>query len=137
MSPLKCIIKIENMLLKIGASNICKHYNHSLCTGMTFQIYDPALKQYYVFLLKAPVEEYFEILWSSVKKPKDYTQALVEQQASRTAWNIVLNWTDTQCTMILLSHARPLEVFLPYLFHTDTKETLITKIYNGKVKLLV
>ena len=36
----------------------------------------------------------------------------------------------------LLSQAKPLQLFFPYLYDIKTKETLFDKITNGKVELL-
>lgn len=43
---------------------------------------------------------------------------------------------QVQCTMILLGQAKPLQMFLPFMYNMKTSETLFDKVSNGKVKLL-
>lgn len=38
--------------------------------------------------------------------------------------------------MILLGQAKPLQMFLPFMYNMKTNETLFDKVSNGKVKLL-
>ncbi|MEO7264589.1 MAG: hypothetical protein ABIW38_06725 [Ferruginibacter sp.] len=38
--------------------------------------------------------------------------------------------------MILLGQAKPLQMFLPFIYDMKTNETLFYKVSNGKVKLL-
>lgn len=132
----RSIARIEELLVEIGATNINKKYEEKVCTGITFLLFDQQLQQTLPFHLKAQVEECFTILWRDVKRPRDYTKTLVMQQASRTAWKILCDWTEVQCTMILLGQAKPLQMFLPFMYDTKTSETLFDKISNGKVKLL-
>jgi hypothetical protein len=128
--------KIEDLLVEIGATNVNKQYKEKVCTGITFLLFDHQLQQTLSFHLKAQVEECFNILWQDVKRPRDYTRALVIQQANRTAWKILSDWTEIQCSMILLGQAKPLQMFLPFIYDVKTSETLFDKISAGKVKLL-
>ncbi len=128
--------KIEELLVEIGASNINKQYAEKICTGITFLLFDQQLQQTIPFHLKAQVEECFTILWQDVKRPRPDTHAQVQQQASRTAWKILCDWIEVQCTMILLGQAKPLQMFLPSMYDAKARETLFEKISTGKVKLL-
>ena len=128
--------RIEELLVEIGATNINKKYEEKVCTGITFLLFDSQLQQTLPFHLKAQVEECFTILWRDVKRPRDYTKSLVMQQSNRTAWKILSDWTEVQCSMILLGQAKPLQMFLPFMYDTKSSETLFDKISSGKVKLL-
>ena len=134
--------KIEELLVEIGANNINKQYVDKICTGITFFLPSPfggdggGLQQTLPFHLKAQVEECFNILWQDVKRPRPETRAAIQQQASRTAWKILSDWTEVQCTMILLGQAKPLQMFLPFMYDMKTNETLFDKVSSGKVKLL-
>lgn len=132
----RSMAKIEELLVEIGASNINKQYADKICTGITFLLYDQQLQQTLPFHLKAQVEECFAILWQDVKRPRPDTRTQIQQQASRTAWKILSDWTEVQCTMILLGQAKPLQMFLPFMYDMKTNETLFDKVSNGKVKLL-
>ena len=128
--------KIEELLVEIGATNINKQYAEKICIGITFLLFDQLLKQTLPFHLKAQVEECFNVVWQDVKRPRPETKAAIQQQANRTAWKILSDWTEVQCTMILLGQAKPLQMFLPFMYDMKTNETLFDKVSTGKVKLL-
>jgi hypothetical protein len=132
----RSMAKIEELLVEIGATNINKKYEEKICTGITFLLFDPQLQQTLSFHLKAQVEECFTVLWQDVKRPRPDTRSAIQHQASRTAWKILCDWTEVQCTMILLGQAKPLQMFLPFMYDMKTSETLFDKITTGKVKLL-
>lgn len=128
--------KIEELLVEIGATNINKQYADKICTGITFLLFDQQLQQTLPFHLKAQCEECFAILWKDVKRPRPDTKVLLRQQANKTAWKILSDWTEIQCSMILLGQAKPLQMFLPFMYDMKTSETLFDKISSGKMKLL-
>lgn len=132
----RSMAKIEELLVEIGANNINKAYEDKICTGITFLLFDQQLQQTIPFHLKAQVEECFIILWKDVKRPRPDTKTMLKQQASKTAWKILSDWIEIQCSMILLGQAKPLQMFLPFMYDTTKKETLFDKITTGKVKLL-
>ncbi len=132
----KSMAKIEELLVEIGATNVNKQYHDKICTGITFLLYDPQLQQTLPFHLKAQVEECFTILWQDVKRPRPDTRDLLKKQASKTAWKILSDWTEIQCSMILLGQAKPLQMFLPFIYDTKNNETLFDKVRTGKVKFL-
>jgi hypothetical protein len=132
----RSMARIEELLVEIGASNINKKYEDKICTGITFLLFDPQLQQTLPFHLKAQVEECFTILWKDVKRPRPDTKELLRKQASRTAWKILSDWTEVQCSMILLGQAKPLQMFLPFVYDMKANETLFDKVCAGKMKLL-
>ena len=118
------------------ATNVNKQYADKICTGITFLLYEQQLQQTLPFHLEAQVEECFLILWKDVKRPRHDTKAILKQQASKTAWKILSDWTEIQCSMILLGQAKPLQMFLPFVYDTKNNETLFDKVSTGKVKFL-
>jgi hypothetical protein len=44
--------------------------------------------------------------------------------------------TEIQSTMILLKQAKPLQIFLPFMYDAKSNEPLFDKVSSGKVKLL-
>lgn len=132
----RSMAKIEELLVEIGATNINKQYVDKICTGITFLLFDQQLQQTLPFHLKAQVEECFLIFWKDVKRPRADTADALHNQASKTAWKILSDWTEVQCTMILLGQAKPLQMFLPFMYDMKTNETLFDKVSSGKVKLL-
>ena len=132
----RSMAKIEELLVEIGATNINKQYNDKICTGITFLLFDQQLQQTLTFHLKAQIEECFLILWKDVKRPRHDTKTILRQQASKTAWKILSDWTEIQCSMILLGQAKPLQMFLPFIYDMKSNETLFDKVSTGKMKLL-
>ena len=132
----RSMAKIEELLVEIGATNINKQYAEKICTGITFLLFDQQLQQTLPFHLKAQVEECFSILWKDVKRPRSDTKDLLRKQAAKTAWKILSDWTEIQCSMILLGQAKPQQMFLPFMYDMKTNETLFDKVPNGKVKML-
>lgn len=133
----RSMARIEELLVEIGASNINKQYSNKVCTGITFLLFDQQLQQTLPFHLKAQVEECFTILWKDVKRPRPDTRSALQAQANKTAWKILSDWTEVQCSMILLGQAKPLQMFLPFIYDTKSNETLFDKVTSGKVKLLM
>lgn len=132
----RSMAKIEELLVEIGATNINKQYADKICIGITFLLFDQQLQQTLPFHLKAQVEECFAILWKDVKRPRPDTKAILRQQANKTAWKILSDWTEIQCSMILLGQAKPLQMFLPFMYDIKSNETLFDKVSSGKMKLL-
>ncbi len=129
--------KIDDHLVEIGASNISKAYNDKkICTGITFLLYDERMKQTIAFHLTAQVEATFKILMADIKKPISGTKERVLAQANRTAWKILLDWTEVQCAMIKLGQAEPLQMFLPFVYDIKKQETFYQKVVSGNIKLL-
>lgn len=132
----RSMAKIEELLVEIGASNVNKQYTNKICIGITFLLFDQQLQQTLPFHLKAQVDECFLILWKDVKRPRPDTKAVLQQQANKTVWKILCDWTEIQCSMILLGQAKPLQMFLPFMYDMKSNETLFDKVSSGKVKLL-
>lgn len=132
----RSMARIEELLVEVGATNVNKQYVNKVCTGITFLLYDQQLQKTLPFHLNAQVEECFTILWKDVKRPRPDTRAITQGQANRTAWKILSDWTEVQCSMILLGQAKPLQMFLPFMYDTKNNETLFHKVATGKMKLL-
>lgn len=133
----RSMARIEEMLVEIGAGNINKKYENKICTGITFLLYDTQIAQTVAFHLKAQVDEVFTVLWKDVKRPLSDTKAKLQQQANRTAWKVLSDWTEIQCTMILLGQAKPLQMFLPFVYDVKNEETLYDKVVNGSLQLQI
>lgn len=133
----RSMARIEEMLVKIGANNINKKYENKVCTGITFLYFDNQIGQTLAFHLKAQVDEVFQILWKDVKRPQANTKDTMKAQANRTAWKVLSDWTEIQCTMILLGQAKPLQMFLPFVYDVKNEETFYDKVVSGKMPLLL
>ncbi len=128
---------IEKMLVEIGASNINKKYENKICTGVTFLYNDSQLGKTIAFHLKAQVDDVFNVLWKEVKRPLADTKKRLLEQANKTAWKVLSDWCTIQCTMILLGQAKPLQMFLPFVYDIESEETFYEKIIYGKIPLML
>jgi len=133
----KSMANIEKVLVEIGASNINKNYKDKICTGITFLHFDEATKQTLAFHLKAQVEECFNIFWKQRTRQTKEAKELCMKQANRTAWKILSDWAEIQCSMIMLGQATTLQMFLPFVYDTKNDETLYDKIASGKMNNLL
>jgi hypothetical protein len=132
----RSMARIEELLVNIGATNISKQYIDKACAGITFLIFDEQLKQTIVFHLQAQAEECYKVLYDSRSRHTAATLTALRQQSIRTAWKILSNWTEIQCSMILLGQAKPLQMFLPFVYDTKTETTFFDNIASGSMKLL-
>ena len=132
----RSMAKIEELLVEIGATNVNKQYTDKICTGITFLLFDQQLQQTLPFHLKAQVEECFTVLWKDVKRPRSDTKELLKKQAAKTAWKILCDLAELQCSMVLLGQATPLQMFLSSVYDLKSHETLFAKVSSGKIKLL-
>ena len=133
----KSMANIERILVEIGASNINKNYKDKVCTGITFLYFDLQMKQTLAFHLKAQVEECFNIFWKERKQKNQQAKEICMKQANRTAWKMLSDWAEIQCSMILLGQATPLQMFLPFVYDAKNEETLYDKITSGKMQNLL
>lgn len=124
---------IERVLVEIGASNINKNYKEKICTGITFLYFDKTINQTLAFHLKAQVIECFNIFWKDRVQKTTAQKEGCMKQANITAWKILSDWTEIQCSMILLGQATPLQMFLPFVYDTQNDETFYDKISSGKM----
>ena len=134
--PHTSMANIEKWLIEIGASSISKQYNDKkICSAITFLIFDKRTLKTIPFNIKAHVEECFKIFWEDrARQNEKYKQGVLDQ-ANRTAWKILSDWVEIQCSMILLGQADPLQMFLPYMYDMQESETFYEKIISGKMPL--
>lgn len=133
--------RIEEMLVEAGARDIHKSYNHNReCDAIIFIMVVPGNPLPMHFKLPAKVEACFEALWKlylkTVKKPSEHMKQQLRAQAVRTAWKIIHDWVDLQLSLIQLEQAEPMEIFLPYAYNPESKETFYEHLKSGQFKLL-
>lgn len=132
----KSMAKVQELLVEIGAEDISLKYKDKQCVAITFLLYDSDLHQTIPFNLKVNTEAVFNVLWKAIKRPQPSTRATIQQQANRTAWKILSDWTEIQCSMIMLEQAKPLQLFLPFVYDVYNNETFYDRVISGKTKLI-
>jgi hypothetical protein len=126
--------RIENALVKAGATDISKKYDNGICIAITFRMVENG--QPLFFKLPARVEHCFTVLWKEVQKLQAGTKEKTREQAERTAWKIISDWVEIQLSMILLEQALPLQVFLPYVYDPATELTFFERLEQSNFKML-
>lgn len=128
---------IHEKLVEIGATSINYKVVDKITIGIIFLFDDARAGRTLAFQLKAQVYEAYSILIAEYKRPSKETPQKVKEQAARTAWKILSDWIDIQCSMILLGQAEPLQMFLPYMYDPATDKTFYEKIQSGEMKKLL
>lgn len=133
----RSMAQIHQKLVEVGADNINYKILDKITVGITFLYTDPKLKRTLAFHIKAQVDEAFNIMIAQYKKLQSDTKKRVKEQAARTAWKILSDWIEIQCSMILLGQAEPLQMFLPFVYDVEKDETLYDKLSAGKMTNLL
>lgn len=145
------IYRIEQVLIRCGVSGIMKEYTgtNGEIAAISFQLESPAGKV--AIRLPADKSKALEALWldyvngdklnakGDALEPyyskKKKRRADFAEQAERTAWKIVQDWTEVQMSMIQMRQAEALQVFLPYIF--DGKQTVFERVKAGGMRMLL
>lgn len=135
------MIRIEEMLVDAGARDFMKSYNNNKeCDAIIFVMMVEGSVQPLYFKLPAKVEACYNALWKmylkEVKRPQEETKKTIREQAARTAWKIIHDWVDLQLSLIQLEQAEPMELFLPYVYNPESKETFYEHAKNCGFKQL-
>jgi hypothetical protein len=130
----RTISKIEEILIRSGATNIIKSYSNGILTAVSFQI--PYNNKLMPIKLPANTEACYKVLMAEVKKPRPGTEDLKRKQAEKTAWKIIQDWIEIQMSMILLKQAEPLEIFMPFIYDAKKDMTFYNLIKNNHQNLL-
>lgn len=130
----RSMAKIEELLVEVGAKNINKEYIDKKVTAFYFLV--DVNQKSMLFKLPAKAEAIEKVLKSEVKKPQANTYKNIEAQSERTAWKIICDWVEIQCTMIKLEQAELAQVFLPYSYDTKSESTLWEQVKSNDFKLL-
>lgn len=91
------MVRIQELLVKIYATNINKQYIDNVCIGPTFLLSDLQLQQTLAFHLKTQWDECFTILWKEIKLPQENTRISLKNQTSKTVCKILSEWMEMQC----------------------------------------
>lgn len=134
VSAFTSISRIEQCLVKAGATDISKKYEDQICKAVTFRMMINSRSIF--FKLPAKVDQCFEVMWKEIKRPQTETKTKVRLQAERTAWKIISDWVEIQLSMIQLEQAEAIEIFLPYVYNPATDKTFYNELKQGGFKEL-
>lgn len=138
----KSVSMIEKCLIDMGANHINKTYQDSILVGITFQI----IQEGFPIIIKLPanIEAITKEMLLEIKKKKSGESKKNEEkivlkisdQAVRTAWKLLLDWTQVQSSMVIIGKRKVLEMFLPYIYDSQKDITIYEKLEATKFKML-
>lgn len=111
----KTISRIEMLLAESGASNVSKNFSNGELVSLTFSV---ALNGKSVtFKMPSDSEKIFNFMWKEVKQPTASRRENLIQQARRTAWKLLQDSLEVECTRLKLQQVDFIQVFLPYVWN--------------------
>ncbi len=119
----KTIGEIEALLARKGASKIMKEYDptgevSALC--FMLRMGDSELP----FSLPMREESIYKLLEQQCKKGSIRRSFVTRAQAKRIGWRILKDWVDAQLALVEIGMAQMDEVFMPYLYSAQRRQTL-------------
>ena len=128
----RTVSRIEEELVKVGATHIEKKYEKSELKGIIFSI---DIGQKISFKIPAQIEASYEII-RQIKEYKGRNKDWLIAQSKRTAWRLIYDWIQIQVAMIQLKQADAMQVFLPYAYNPKTEKTIYQSMQGNNFKLL-
>ncbi len=129
VSAEKTAAEITNALVKAGARQISTDYGDSgRPIGLRFVLLIENFPV--VFALPVRIDPVFKHINGRRNYPSSHA-ANDRAQAERVAWRQLLRWVQAQLAMIETGMVQPQEVFLPYLLHAGSGQTLF-EFFKGE-----
>ena len=138
------------VLIRCGVQSITKEYGpQAEVVALRFEIVTNLDRPPHMIRLPANKDQALEALWKDYvgdeklsddgqslrwssykkKKKKDFAE-----QAERTAWKLMQDWTEVQLSLVAFKQAEVLEVFMPYIWNGT--QTLFQELKAGGFKAL-
>ena len=128
----KTVNEVQQILAKHNVSHFSIRNEGSFPVALSFTINYKG--QPLNFLLPCNHEGVLRCFKKDRKVPNSSKNS---EQALRTAWRILKDWTEAQMAIVESEQATMEEIFMPYLIISSTGETLSNRILNGDgMKLL-
>lgn len=134
----RSIASAEETLISIGARNIMKEYDgFGKVDCLVFSVPRPNNEGVIAFKLPSNRVGIKKLLLKQYKYAPNKSQIEnAENQAERTAWKNIKEWVELQAVMIKLDQVEMIQVFLPYAYDLQKRETLFEKIKSNGFKAL-
>lgn len=116
-TPEESVSEIQRMLSRHGVSAMMTEYEGKQVSGVSFRL-EIAGKQL-AFKLPCNWRAVHEILKNDVNARR--RGAASEEQAIRTAWRIIFEWTRAQLALVEVNMVTVPQVFLPYAIMPNGK----------------
>jgi len=129
----KTILEIEILLTKYGAKKILKEYDDNQnITFLTFMIKHNT--GFIPIRLPSEPEKIIVMLNEKVDAgeiPKKFRND--KEQASRIMWRIILDWIDSQMTMVEIGMKSLLQIFLADVCAVGSDQSFFKKFTDGEI----
>jgi hypothetical protein len=138
----RTISRIEQALAKAGVKNVMKDFDDGEVSALYFTLPNPTTGGLSQIRIPANIEAVMKVLKERMKRPRPETMRRLWQQAHRTAWKIMQDWTEIQLSLIELQQVEALQVFLPYMwngektYYEHLKERSFRALSDGGFKML-
>ena len=136
IAPEKSAGEITTLLVQSGAREISMQYADGKLTGLRFVL---LVKEFPIsFVLPVRTESIYKILVARSRSswPSDKEKKMKQTQAERVAWRQLLRWVQAQLAMIDTGMVQAHEVFLPYILHAGSGQTLFEYFQKDGLKQL-
>ena len=134
----KTIMKIEKILIDFGAQGILKEYTGHRIKSLSFYISRDG--QNIPFKLPMNLESARRVVKQAAQNRKIALKFLEEphtsDKAEKVGWRVIKDWIHAQLSLIEIDFADPVELLLPYVYDTATKQTFFEKIKQNPQMLL-
>jgi hypothetical protein len=134
ISPERSILKIEQILIGVGATNIAKEYAGGKVAAVMFAVRRGISSQF--FKLPARAEAVYKHLLGKRTSLTAVQMRNLREQAERTAWKNVMEWVDLQATMIKLDQIEFMEAFFAHAYSMDENKTFFERVKENQFKQL-
>ena len=128
----RSISYIEDLLVSFGASHINKEYENGRVTALYFMLNVDKLR---TLPFKLPVNVDRVFAWLRKRMPNSKDKVLMDR-AERIAWKQQYELLHLQLGSLELQQLEVLQVFLPYVYDPQLKETFYDKLKNSEFKQL-
>lgn len=129
----RTVVEIEKLLARHGARRVLKDYDENGISALSFMVnYN---NQFVPIRLPAKVDKVVSMLNEQVsngKIPRKFRNDI--EQARRIMWRILLDWVDSQMTMVEIGQKELLEIFLSDVCDINSSSTLYEKMIGTGFK---
>jgi len=129
----KTISRIEQLLAESGASNVSKDYKDGKIVSLMFTV--ELNGRFINFKMPADSGKIFEAMWKKVSRPHSGTRIKIAEQSERTAWKLLQDSLEVECTRLKLQQTEFMQVFLPYVW--DGEKTFYAALKESNFKKLL
>lgn len=130
------VADIESLLIESGASDINKKYDGGRLVAVYFSMRTD--NKLIPFQLPVNIEAVERSLRRDSRRirPRSDEEKKLADKAELTAWAGIFKWLEAQMIMVKIEQVSMIEVFLPYVYNMQTKQTFFKQLEAQKFQQL-